>query len=164
MLARDSTDFYPRENGVLRAAADELESALLHTGGSNYRRVQEAVATLRLLCAKFEKETRTRFRDEESILFPLLEMKAPQLRGLVGELTGELDRFRRALADFRRELTIFNTSGELRHLPRLGREVARALRVYLDHEEQQLLPALLTNLSSFEPATQGGHFRAFGRL
>lgn len=146
-LAREITEFFQHENGALRAAADELESALLHASGSNYRRVQEAVATLRLLCARFEEETRTRFRDEESVFFPLLELKAPQLRGLVGELTGELERFRRALAEFRRELTIFNTSGELRHLPRLGREVARALRVYLDHEEQEMLPALQRGLA-----------------
>lgn len=141
-LAREIAEFFQHENGALRAAADELESALLHAGGSNYRRVQEAVATLRLLCGRFEEEARSRFRDEESIFFPLLEMKAPQLRGLVGELTSDLERFRRALAEFRRELTIFNTSGELRHLPRLGREVARALRAFLDHEEQELLPAL----------------------
>lgn len=141
-LAREIAEFFQHENGALRAAADELESALLHASGSNYRRVQEAVATLRLLCGRFEEETRTRFRDEESIFFPLLEMKAPQLRGLVGELAAELERFRRALAEFRRELTIFNTTGELRHLPRLGREVARALRAYLDHEERGLLPAL----------------------
>ena len=164
MLARDSADFYPRENGALRAAADGLESALLHASGSNYRRVQEAVATLRLLCARFEEETRTRFRDEESIFFPLLEMMAPQLRGLVGELTGELERFRRALAEFRRELTIFNTSGELRHLPRLGREVARALRVFLDHEEQHLLPALQTNLRCGQPYDMRGDPPAHSEL
>ena len=142
-LAREIAEFFQHENGALRAAADELESALLHASGSNYRRVQEAVATLRLLCGRFEEETRTRFRDEESIFFPLLEMKAPRRAGgLVGELAAELERFRRALAEFRRELTVFNTTGELRHLPRLGREVARALRAYLDHEERGLLPAL----------------------
>lgn len=146
-LAREIAEFFQHENGALRAAADELESALLHASGSNYRRVQEAVATLRLLCGRFEEETRTRFRDEESIFFPLLEMKAPQLRGLVGELAAELERFRRALAEFRRELTVFNTTGELRYLPRLGREVARALRAYLDHEERGLLPALERGLA-----------------
>lgn len=91
-------------------------------------------------------------------------MKAPQLRGLVGELMGELERFRRALAEFRRELTIFNTSGELRHLPRLGHELARALRAFLDHEEQQLLPALLTNLSIRERSDPRGDLPVFARL
>ena len=141
-LARDIADLYQQENGALRATADELESALQHASGSNYWRVQEAVGTLRLLCARLEEENQTRFRHEGSVVFPLVELKAPQLCGLVGELEGELDRFRRVLADFRRELTIFNTTGELRHLPRLGRELARALRALLDHEEQQLLPAL----------------------
>lgn len=163
-LAREIADFFQHENGALRAAADEMESALLHASGSNYRRVQEAVATLRLLCARFEDETQTRFRDEESIFFPLLEMKAPQLRGLVGELSGELDRFRRALAEFRRELTIFNTSGELRHLPRLGRELTRALRAFLDHEEQQLLPALLRNLRGGERSDPRDDLPVFARL
>jgi hypothetical protein len=146
-LAQEIAEFFQHENGALRAAADELESALLHASGSNYRRVQEAVATLRLLCGKFEAEMQTRFRDEESIIFPLLEMKAPQLRGLVGELGAELERIRRALAEFRRELTVFNTTGELRHLPQLGRELTRALRAYLDGEERELLPALERGLA-----------------
>lgn len=56
-LVREIADFFQHENGALRAAADELENALLHASGSNYRRVQEAVATFRLLCARFEEET-----------------------------------------------------------------------------------------------------------
>lgn len=164
VLAREIAEFFQHENGALRAASDELEGALLHAGGSNYRRVQEAVATLRLLCGRFEVEARSRFRDEESIFFPLLEMKAPHLRAQVGELKGELDRFRRALAEFRRELTIFNTSGELRHLPRLGRDLARTLRAYLDHQEQQLLPALLGSLGEPELASWHSDFRDVARL
>lgn len=145
-LARDIGEVYEQENGALRATADELETALQHASGSNYRRVQEAVGTLRLLCTRLEEESRTRFRHEDSVVFPLVELKAPQLRGLVGELECEMLRFRRALANFRRELTIFNTTGELRHLPRLGRELARSLRAVLDHEEKRLLPALQKNL------------------
>jgi hypothetical protein len=163
-LAREIGEFFQRENGALRAAAEELEAALLAASSSDYRRVQEAVAALRRLSGRFEAETRTRFRDEESVFFPLLEMKAPHLRGLVGELAAELERFRRALAEFRRELTVFNTTGELRHLPRLGRELARALRGCLDHEEQKLLPALLGNLSGGERSRLRDELPAFARV
>ena len=50
-LAREIAEFFQHENGALRAAADELESALLHASGSNYRRVQEAMATVALRLA-----------------------------------------------------------------------------------------------------------------
>jgi hemerythrin-like domain-containing protein len=82
-------------------------------------------------------------REEENCLYPTVECKLPRLRVLVGELRSEHEQFREAFQEFRRELIHFNASGQLRELPRLGRELVRRLRQHVEREERELHPVLV---------------------
>jgi len=132
-----------REHAGLRERLREWEAALRQAGGSTYGQCQHAVSVLRELCQVFEHELRHHFREEETVLYTVVEYRVPRLRGLLGELRDEHDVFRQTFEEFRRELVHFNATGELRQLLPLGRDLVRLLRQHVDREERDLHPAVL---------------------
>lgn len=136
------------EHARLRDRLRDWDAALSQTIGSTYSQSQHAVNVLRELCRFMEHQSRHHFHQEETVLYAAIEYKLPRLRGLVGELRHDHDVFRQAFEDFRRELIHFNATGELRHLPRLGRELVRLLRHHVGREERELHPLLLQEFTS----------------
>lgn len=126
------------EHGRLQQNLREWEAALSQASGSSYGHCQHAVSVLRELCRVVEHELRHHMREEETVLYAAAENRLPRLRGLVGELRHEHDVFRQLFEEFRRELVRFNTSGELRKLLPLGRELVQTLRRHVDREEREL--------------------------
>ena len=140
---KEILDTFLQEHRLLRERLREWEAALHQATGTSYGQCQHAVSVLRDLCRLLENELRTHVREEETILYPLVEFRLPRLRGLVGELRQEHDVFRQAFDEFRRELVHFNATGELRHLLPLGRELVSLLRRHVDREERDLHPVVV---------------------
>jgi hemerythrin-like domain-containing protein len=130
------------DHNRLRSELREWEAALEQSSGSSYGQCQHALAVLQELCRALAYECQHHFREEETVLYTVVEFTLPHLRGLVGELRGEHDSFRQALEQLRRELARFNATGEQGSLPVLGRDLVRLLRGHLEREERELHPVV----------------------
>jgi len=131
------------EHTLLRDRLAEWTSALEHARNGNYEECQKAVSVLRNMCHYLESEMAHHIREEELVLYAAVKAKLPHLRDLVAELHQEHDVIRQALADVRRELHHFDSTGELRNLIRLAMEMIAYLRYHTDREERTLHPAVL---------------------
>ena len=131
-----------RDNQTLRLRLLELTMALFQVRGGAYGQVQSGLQSLRALCRAFQDFEQEQFRREETEFYPALEEVAPQLRGLLGELRSELNTFRRAFESFREAVLIFNASGELGSLPRVGQDLANIIGRHLHRQETELFPLL----------------------
>lgn len=131
------------DHARLRAELRESEAALEQSCGSSYAQCQHALVLLRELCRALAFECQHHFREEEAVLYAMVEFRLPRLRGLVGELRIEHDAFRQALEELRRELVRFDATGELGRMPQQGRELVRMMRRHLDREENELHPVVL---------------------
>jgi len=132
-----------QEHATLRARLQEWDGALHQASGTSYEQCQEALRILRNLCRVFEHQIRHHFREEETVLYAAVEFRFPRLRAFLGELRHEHDVVRQVFDEFHRELIHFNASGDLRHLPQLGRELIRTLLAHIDREEFELHPLIL---------------------
>ncbi len=130
------------DHARLRAELREWEAALEQSSGSSYGQCQHALAVLRELCRALAYECQHHFREEETVLYSVVEFKLPRLRGLVGELRVEHDAFRQGLEGLRREIVRFDATGELGQMPRVGHELVRLLRRHLEREETELHPVV----------------------
>jgi len=131
------------DHSRLRTELREWEAALEQSSGSSYGQCQHALAVLQELCRALAYECQHHFREEETVLYAVVEFKLPRLRALVEELRSEHDTFRQALEQLRRELLRFNATGEQGSLPALGRNLVRLLRGHLEREERELHPVVL---------------------
>ena len=138
-ILRHLTDDHNR----LRTELREWEAALEQSSGSSYGQCQHALSLLREICRVLAHECDHHFRDEEVVLYPMVEFRLPRLRGLVGQLRNEHRVFRGLLDEFRRELVRFNATGQAAPAASLGRELIRLLRRHLEREEHELHPILL---------------------
>lgn len=144
MPGKNFLDILLAEHTDLRDHLLDWETALGQLDGSGYEQCQRAVHVLREMCTFFEHATLHHLREEEAVLYPVVAHKLPRLRGLILEFHREHDVFRQRFEEFRRELTRFNTTGELLALPRLGGELVALLRAHMEREERELLPLVLT--------------------
>jgi hypothetical protein len=135
-----------RQNQELREHLQELAAAVRAAQAADYRQVQLAISSLRQLCRTLREDSQKRYWREQNLLYRAVELKQPHLRARVGELSALLEQSRQVLEEFHRELTIFNASGEIRHLPQLGSNLAMLLQAYLEGQEQGLLRVLLESL------------------
>jgi hemerythrin-like domain-containing protein len=143
MEGRDFLETLAHDHGELRGQLREWEAALEQAAGSNYGQCQHALSVLREICRVLAHECDHHFRDEEMVLYPVVEFRLPRLRGLVGQLRNEHRVFRGLLDEFRRELVRFNATGQAAPAASLGRELIRLLRRHLEREENELHPILL---------------------
>jgi hypothetical protein len=130
------------DNFALRQHLLELQTALIEIRSGSFVQVQHGLQTLRGLCRAFQDFAQWQFRREETVLYRRLEEAVPPLRHLLGELRGELESFQRLFEDFREAVLIFNASGELGRLPRLGQELVNLLGKHLHRQEAELFPLL----------------------
>ncbi|HXE76374.1 MAG TPA: hemerythrin domain-containing protein [Candidatus Xenobia bacterium] len=131
-----------RANQTLRVHLLELTLALFQVRCGGYGHVQSGLQSLGALCRVFQEWEQEQFRREQAELYPALEEMSPRLRGLLGELRGDLIAFRRAFESFREAVLIFNASGELGELPRVGQGLANILGQHLHRQEAELFPLL----------------------
>lgn len=131
-----------RDNQTLRLHLLELTMALFQVRSGAYGQAQSGLQSLRALCRVFQELEQQQFRREETVFYPSLEEAAPRLRGLLGELRRDLLAFRHAFESFREAVLIFNASGELGILPRVGQELAEILSRHLHRQEAELFPLL----------------------
>ena len=143
MHGKDILQHLTDDHSRLRAELREWEAALEQSSGSSYGQCQHALAVLQELCRALAYECRHHFREEETVLYAVVEFKLPRLRGLVEELRSEHDNFRQALEQLRRELLRFNATGEQGRLPGMGRDLVRLLRRHLEREEAELHPVVM---------------------
>lgn len=132
-----------RQHAELRDHLQEWAEALNFAGGGDYGQCQHAVTVLRDMCRFLETEMAHHFREEEMVLYTAVKTKLPDCRALVTDLQQEHEVIRQALEEVRRELSHFDTTGELRELLGLGRELIADLRGHLEHEERALHPVVL---------------------
>ena len=130
------------DHARLRQELREWEAALEQSAGSSYAQCQHALVVLRELCRALANECQHHFREEENVLYVMVEFRLPRLRGLVGELRVDHDAFRQGLEELRRELVRFDATGELGRMPALGRELVCLLRRHLEREETELHPTV----------------------
>jgi len=130
------------DNWALRQHLLELQTALIEIRSGSFIQVQHGLQTLRSLCRVFQDFAQWQFRREETQLYRRLEEALPPLRHLVGELRGELESFQRLFESFREAVLIFNASGELGRLPRLGQDLVNLLGKHLHRQEAELFPLL----------------------
>jgi len=97
---------------------------------------------LRELCGLLEQEAWQNFRVEETVLYPLLKQRCPELRKSLGRLCEEHEIILQKLKEFRAELVHFNANGESRRVQPLGEELASLLRCHGSHEADEILPLL----------------------
>lgn len=143
MQGREILSGLQKQHAELREHLQEWDQALNYAGGGSYEQCQQAVTVLRTMCRFLETEVALHFREEEMVLYTTVKVKLPQHRALVGELQQEHEVIRQALEEARRELSHFDTTGELRELLRLGRELIADLRSHLEREERTLHPIIL---------------------
>ncbi len=130
------------DNWALRQHVLELQTALIEIRSGSFGQVQHGMQTLRVLCRAFQDFAQWQFRREETLLYRPLEEALPPLRNLLGELRGELKSFQRIFENFREAVLIFNASGELGRLPRLGQDLVNLLGKHLHRQETELYPML----------------------
>ncbi|MGH9787726.1 MAG: hemerythrin domain-containing protein [Candidatus Acidiferrales bacterium] len=130
------------DNWALRQHVLELQTALIGIRSGSFTQVQHGMQTLRVLCRAFQDFAQWQFRREETLLYRPLEEALPPLRNLLGELRGELKSFQRIFENFREAVLIFNASGELGRLPRLGQDLVNLLGKHLHRQETELYPML----------------------
>ncbi len=130
------------DNFALRQHILELQTALVEVRSGSFNQVQHGILTLRSLCRAFQDFAQWQFRREETVLYRRLEEAVPRLRHLLGELRGELASFQRAFERFREAVLIFNASGELGNVPRLGQDLVNLLGKHLHRQETELFPLL----------------------
>ena len=130
------------DNFALRQYLLELQTALIEIRSGSFLQVQHGMQTLRGLCRAFQDFAQWPFRREETLIYRPLEEALPVSRNLVGELRGELESFQRLFENFREAVLIFNASGELGRLPRLGQDVVNLLGKHLHRQEADLFPLL----------------------
>ncbi len=130
------------DNWALRQHLLELQTALIEIRSGSFGQVQHGMQTLRGLCRAFQDFAQWQFRREETLLYRRLEEAVPSLCNLLGELRGDLALFQRTFENFREAVLIFNASGELGRLPRLGQEVVNLLGNHLHRQEAELFPLL----------------------
>lgn len=143
MQGREFFDTLTNEHAELRERLRAWEAALSQANGASYGQCQHALEVLREICRALAHECDHHFREEEMVLYPLIDFRLPRLRGLVGQLRNEHRVFRLLLDDFRRELVRFNATGQVAPAASLGRELIRLLRRHLEQEESELHPAIL---------------------
>lgn len=132
------------DHAELREQLREWEAALEQAAGSNYGQCQHAIGVLSEVCRVLAHECDHHFREEETVLYPMVGFRLPRLRGLVDQLRSEHRVFRSLFEDFQRELARFNAEGQLGPVANLGRELIRLLRRHLEREESDLHPAILS--------------------
>ncbi len=130
------------DNFALRQHLLELQTSLIEIHSGSFLQVQHGMQTLRGLCRAFQDFSQWQFRREETLIYRPLEEALPTLRHLLGELRGELESFQRLFEDFREAVLIFNASGEMGRLPRLGQDVVNLLGKHLYRQEAELYPML----------------------
>ena len=144
MDGRDFLDALAGEHAELREKLREWEAALEQASGPSYGQCQYALSVMREVCHTLSHECQHHFREEETVLYPMVEFRLPRLRELVGQLRNEHRVFRSLFEDFRRELARFNLHGQSGPAARLGRELVRLLRHHLEREETELHPVVLS--------------------
>lgn len=147
MSGREILDGFLHEHAELRDRLLTWQAALAHIARGNYEQSRTGVSVLIEMCRVLERVSAHHLREEETVLYPAIEHKLPRLRGLLAEFQQEHDVFRQRFEDFRQELNRFNASGELRHLPQLGQEIAQSLRQHMEREERELLPLVFNGFS-----------------
>jgi hemerythrin-like domain-containing protein len=130
------------DHTALRRLLPLWTQALAELTEGGYDQCCQAVFTLRSLCRNLAHALEQHFQQEETQLQPLVEEQTARLRRLWGDLRLEHAIFRRVVEEFQQELERFNSSGELRRLPLVGRDLVFSLRVHLDREENEFYPAL----------------------
>jgi hemerythrin-like domain-containing protein len=143
MDGREFLETLARDHAALRQRLREWEAGLEQANGSSYGQCQHALGVLREVCRVLAHECDHHFREEEQVLYPVVDFRLPRLRGLVGQLRNEHRVFRGLMDDFRRELVRFNATGQVAPAASLGRELIRLLRRHLEREEAELHPAIL---------------------
>ena len=134
-----------QENGSVRDRLLDLEEALTKVTVGSYSECRRAVYVMKNLCRFFEQDDRHLFHEKTFHLYSSAGEKVPGIQNLLEELYSEEKRLSRVLHKFHNELNYFNTSGQLRDLPMLGRELCHLLRRHLEHEQHDLYPVLLAN-------------------
>jgi len=143
MQGQDFLETLTHDHAELRGKLREWEAALEQAGAPSYSQCQHALHVLREVCGVLAHECEHHFREEETVLYPMVEFRLPRLRGLVGQLRSEHRIFRSLFEDFRRELVRFNAEGAVGPAASLGRELIRLLRHHLEREESELHPVVL---------------------
>lgn len=133
------------DHRALRERLLEWEAALKQTRGGNYVECRHAVHVLRDVGRFLSYDSRVHFHREESILFPAVSACLPDCRPLVEGLRDEHDAIRVLFERFHRELTYFNSTGELRGLSRIGGELIDRVRSHLEREEAELHSVIRTD-------------------
>ena len=126
------------DHNGLRQRLLNWEAALNQAAAGNYGQCRQAVHVLREVGWYLEHHTPLHFRLEEQALYPVAAVRLPWCRALVDELCAEHSTIRESFERFRSELAHFNSSGDLRELTRLGRELIRIVRRHVEREEDEL--------------------------
>jgi len=143
MEGQDFLAALAQDHAALRERLLAWEAALGQANGSSYGQCQHALGVLREICRALAHECDHHFREEEQVLYPVVDFRLPRLRELVGQLRNEHRVFRGLMDDFRIELVRFNATGQVGPAASLGRELIRLLRRHLEREEAELHPAIL---------------------
>lgn len=144
---------YLHQSRIMRQRLLDLDVALHQLRAGSYRQCLDALKLLGDLCNFFAYESQQGFQEEEARLYPLVQSKQPQLRGLLRELRQEHKALRAGVEAFGRELVRFNVTGHLHELPHAGRTLLHLFRRHLEREARELIPLALLDLDSAPPSS-----------